>query len=64
VQRGNTIFTFHGENIELRYSFEGGEKYTLGLYTESQGFFKNTDYGVRIWDNNNKEIKTWKLGEF
>ncbi|MDR2313822.1 MAG: hypothetical protein LBE02_04740 [Spirochaetaceae bacterium] len=70
VDQGNSITRISANDIEMRFTFEAEKEYTVGVYTKSQGFFKNTDYGVAIWGyavlggaDANKIIKTWKLGE-
>jgi hypothetical protein len=71
INAGNTRISFHGEGIELHFDFEAGKEYTMGMYTQSLGFFQPTEYGVAIWDasggsafRKDKLIKSWRFGDF
>jgi hypothetical protein len=67
---------FSGKNIELRFNLEAGKEYTLGPYRKTEGFIiEKGEFGAAIWSfaasggmpgifDENKIIKTWKLGEF
>ena len=72
--RGNSSFSFTAKDIELKYDFEAGKKYRLGLYTEDIGNFiyPRRKIFLAIWDgdaasgsgeSNNAILKSWELSE-
>jgi hypothetical protein len=74
IAQSNRTVSIAADDIELRFNFEAGQKYNIGLYTKSLGFFKNTEYGVAIWGyapssaspgaaDEEKMLKSWKFGE-
>jgi hypothetical protein len=75
VRQGDYTYTLRGNGIELRFNFEAGKEYTVGIYSKSLGLFVGSEYGVAIWDfvsqsgpigggEASRIIKSWKLGEF
>jgi hypothetical protein len=75
IDRGRSILNIKADDIELRFTFEAGKEYTVAAYTKSQGFFKDTEYGVAVWGyasqtatpgsaDESKILKSWKLGTF
>jgi len=76
--RGNTIYTFSPKDLELKFNFEAGKEYTVGLYlskNEGNFLFPRQRIFLAVWDRiysdadpgNSAEdhvIKSWELGEF
>ncbi|MCL1812465.1 MAG: hypothetical protein FWG29_02955 [Treponema sp.] len=74
ISVGNTNFLIKAEDIELRFDFEAGKEYQLGVYRENMGaqtfFLGRIKYGIAIWDKAvshnyklDKAIKHWELGQ-
>jgi len=76
--RRNTIYTFTPKDIELKFDFEAGKKYTVSLYaSENEGslLFPKQKVVLAIWDKiysdanpgnrqGNHIVKSWEIGEF
>jgi len=77
-QRGNTIYSFRPKDLELKFNFEAGKEYTVGVFAsknEGNFFIPKQKIVLAIWDRiysgadpGNREenhiIKSWELGEF
>jgi hypothetical protein len=75
VSQDNRTYSVSHDDIELRFNFEAEKEYTVGAYTNEEGFILvKIEYGVAVWDqavtnnpggvNINNRIKTWEFGTF
>ena len=76
--RGNINMIINIENIEVRYNFEAGKEYTLGVYASNNIgtlFNPRQKLFLAIWNkafsdanpggsHNDKILRSWELGEF
>jgi len=70
-ERRNSTYTFNRKNIELKYNFEAGKKYMVGIYSEDIGNFFTSRRKVflGIWDDDpaSESYKTllrfWEIAE-
>jgi hypothetical protein len=76
--RGNTTYTFRPKDLELKFDFEAGKKYTVGVYAsqnEGNFLFPKQKVVLAIWDKiysdanpGNRQgkhiVKSWEIGEF
>lgn len=75
--RGNTIYTIRIDDVQLKYDFEQGKEYTIGLYiAENTGnfLFPKNKIMLAIWGKAFPDgspgrtkpdliLKSWELGE-
>jgi hypothetical protein len=75
--RSNATYTLKGSDLELKFNFEAGKKYRIGVFAESVGTFFSPRRKVflAIWDNasvskpgesaevERELIKSWELSE-
>jgi len=57
--------TYKMEDIELRYLFEAGKKYTLRSRAKSLGLFKGWEFSIELYDSTTRKpelLKEWKIG--
>jgi len=70
----NESYSFRARDIELKYNFEAGKKYRLGLYTVDTGTLLNPKRKIflAVWDSDaasgsgesdNALLKSWELKE-
>jgi hypothetical protein len=58
--------TYKIENIELRYLFEAGKRYTIKSQYKSQGLFKGYDFSIELYDTTGRKpelLREWKVGQ-
>jgi hypothetical protein len=61
----NSTTTYRMEDIELRYLFEQGKKYTVKSKSKLLGLFKGYEFYVELYDTTDKSVllKEWKIGQ-
>jgi len=58
--------TYKMENIELRYLFEPGKKYTIKSQYKSLGLLKGFEFFIELYDTTGRKpelLKEWKVGQ-